>query len=131
MLPLTQKAEIEQQEYLANIQTMSQIKLKRYDTYAKVQALAVAFRGDDRGKDIEQALFNYAVRVNLASTAIDKWLTGLYCTPVKRRSSPCSSFNLAFDPYREYQQIQQMVVDIGNRDTEGVATLMVGAISRF
>lgn len=80
ILPLTQEVEINKDEYLRYTKEIAQIKLRRYDAYAKVQALSVVFRRgtDSKSNPVETALKTYAVRLNIASAAIDKWLTGLY-----------------------------------------------------
>jgi hypothetical protein len=131
VLPLTQQSDLARDEYLKYLAQMTQIKLKRYEAYAKVQALAVAFR--EEGGDmspVETALRNYAVRLNTASAQIDKWLSSLYCTPTKRDVSPCASFDPTFDAFTEYSKIQSLVVEIGNTDTDDVAALMVAQLKR-
>jgi len=130
ILPLTLQPEINKDEYLRYMNEISQIKLKRYDAYAKVQALALVFR-EGRGSDIspvETALTNYAVRVNAVSEAIDKWLSNLFCTPTKREKSPCATFDPTFGPYDEYLKIQRLVLDVGNETAQQVAELMVESI---
>lgn len=131
ILPLTLEAEIDKEEYVRLMNDISQIKLKRYDAYAKVQALAIAFRisEHDQGSTVEQALFDYAISVNSASEAIDKWLGDLYCTPTKRPKSPCATFDPTFDAYVGYQQIQKLVVELGNERTQQVTKLMVKRIT--
>jgi hypothetical protein len=132
VLPLTQAVEIDQATYLQYVGKIADIKLKRYDAYAKVVALSIAFRDPkNREKDsaVEAALKRYAVSLNTASASIDKWLTGLYCTPVKRARSPCASFDPAFDGYAEHTKIKQFVVDVGNKDTDDVAALIVARIN--
>ncbi len=131
ILPLTLEAEIDKEEYVCLMNDISQIKLKRYDAYAKVQALAIAFRisRDDQESTVEQALSDYALNVNSASKAIDTWLGDLYCTPTKRLKSPCGTFDPTFDAYVGYQQIQKLVLELGNEDTQQVTKLMVKQIT--
>jgi len=131
ILPLTQEEEIDKEEYLRYEKEIAQIKLKRYDAYANVQALAVVFRDTGNGKTepVEAALERYAVSLNNASTAIDKWLRGLYCTPTMREQSPCANFDPTFDAYTEYGKIQKLVFEIGNKESDDVAALMVNKIS--
>ena len=43
ILPLTQEVEIDKDEYLRYVKEIAQIKLKRYEAYAKVQALSIVF----------------------------------------------------------------------------------------
>jgi hypothetical protein len=133
ILPLTQQQEIDMDEYLRYVKEITQVKLKRYDAFAKVEALAVVFQADanDKHMPVGKVLKDYAIKVNAASAAIDSWLTALYCTPLKRDKSPCATFDPTFDAFRGYTQIKQLVVDIGNEGTEGVAALMVRRINSF
>ena len=133
ILPLTQQQEIDRDDYLRYVKEITQIKLKRYDAFAKVEALAVVFQADAKDKNmlVEKALKDYAIKVNTTSTAIDSWLTALYCTPLKRDKSPCATFDPTFDAFRGYTHIKQLVQDIGNEGAEGVAALMVRRINSF
>lgn len=130
VLPLTLQTDMNKDEYLRYMNEITQIKLKRYDAFAKVQALALVFReaGANATSPIETALTNYAVRVNAVSAAIDKWLSNLYCTPTKREKSPCATFDPTFDAYDQYLTIQRLVLDVGNESTQQVAELMVTRI---
>lgn len=132
VLPLTQQSDLAKDEYLKYLAQMVQIKLKRYEAYAKVQALALAFREEGSGdvSPVEAALRNYAVQLNTASAEIDKWLSSLYCTPTKRDVSPCATFDPTFDAFTHYSKIQNLVAQIGNRDTDDVAALMVAQLKR-
>jgi hypothetical protein len=133
VLPLTQRVEIDEATYLQYVGKVAEIKLKRYDAYAKVQALSVVFRGSNdtpNAPSIDTALRNYAVSLNVASASIDKWLTGLYCTPTDRPRSPCASFDPAFDAYDEHLKIKQFVVDVGNDGTDAVSAMIVQRINR-
>ena len=135
ILPLTQHTDIDKDEYLKYVQELANIKLKRYDAYAKVQALSVVFKENRTDKDnstsIETTLKNHAIRLNIASTAIDKWLKDIYCTPTRREKSPCASFDVTFDSFSEYTRIKSLVVEIGNNDSENVASLMVKRINQY
>jgi hypothetical protein len=132
MLPLTQQTDLGKEEYLRYLGQMAQIKLKRYEAYAKVQALALAFR-DDGGLEpspVEGALREYAIRLNAASTEMDTWLRSLYCTPTMRDASPCGAFDPEFDSYAQYQKIQTLIIEIGNQETDRVAALMVDRLKQ-
>ncbi len=111
---------------------IAQIKLRRYEAYAKVQVLSIVFRRgiDSKSNPVETALKNYAVSLNIASAAIDKWLTGLYCTPTKRERSPCASFDLAFDAFAEYESIKKLVLEIGNNESDNVAAIIVAEMKQ-
>ena len=127
MLPLTQYTGLTRDEYLKFMGQMTQIKLKRYESYAKVEALALAFRepvSADASR-VEVALGDYAVRLNTASGEIDRWLTGLYCEPAKGADSPCSDFDPRFDARVQFETVRTRVLRLGNKETDDVAALMV------
>ena len=69
---------------------INQIKLKRYDLSANVEALSIVFREDkdNEPSPVEKSLKYYAKQTKDASIAINNWLASLYCTPVERESSP-------------------------------------------
>jgi hypothetical protein len=130
---LTQVVEIDQATYLQYVSKVAEIKLKRYDAFAKVVALSVVFRKDSdspAGSPIDTALRDYAVSLNTASASIDRWLTGLYCTPTARPRSPCASFDPAFDAYIEHTKIKRFVVEMGNKGTDDVAAIIVKRINQ-
>ncbi|MBI3369949.1 MAG: hypothetical protein HY021_16285 [Burkholderiales bacterium] len=132
VLPLTQKVEIDEAVYLQYLDKIAEIKLKRYDAYAKVQALQVVFQDKAAAgatTPMGQALRQYAIDLNTVSSAIDHWLTGLYCTPTDRMRSPCARFDPAFDAYGEHEQIKALVVAIGNKGTDDVAAAIVQRIN--
>jgi hypothetical protein len=130
ILPLTLEGEIGKDEYVRAMNEISQIKLKRYDAYAKTLALALVFRGRERtqASRVEKALNDYAVLVNSASQAVDTWVRNLYCVPIQRSKSPCASFDATFDSYVAYENIQRLILQIGNERTQDVAELMVEEI---
>ena len=133
ILPLTQRVEIDQDIYLQYVDKISNIKLKRYDAYAKVQALSVAFLDKTESTpefSIIDGLTGYARTLNFVSESIDKWLTGLYCTPTKRERSPCAQFDLNFDAFGEYTTIKNQVLSVGNEKANTVAGLMMKKINQ-
>jgi hypothetical protein len=133
VLPLTQKIEIDETTYLQYVSKIADIKLKRYDAYAKVQSLSVVFKDNEEATDtpsLEKELKSYAIKLNSASASIDKWLTGLYCTPTNRDHSPCASFDPTFDAYDEHSKIKAYVVGIGNEGTDEVAAMIVRRINQ-
>jgi hypothetical protein len=133
VLPLTQEVGIDKKIYLEYINKIAEIKLKRYDSFAKVEALSIVFRKSKDGElsDVEKELKQYAVSLNIASAAIDKWLTALYCTPTDQEVSPCESFNPKFDPFMNYLQIQDLVLEIGNENSDQVSSIIVGKIHKL
>ena len=130
-LPLTQEIEIDKAVYLDYVKRLSAIKLKRYDAYARMLALAKAFRKEgemETGSQVEASIRNYALQLNRVSSAIDYWLTGLYCTPVNRRLSPCDAFDPHFDAFDEHLKIKTLVNATGNEAKEEVAAVIVAGI---
>jgi hypothetical protein len=131
-LPLTQRMEIDEATYLDFVAKITEIKLKRYDSYARVQALMVVFQLQntvDNDKPLRNDLNEFAVKVNSVSAEIDRWLTGLYCTPFARDRSPCNTFDPRFDPYSTHLEIKRQVVAIGNEDTDALALNIVQQIN--
>lgn len=130
ILPLTLEPEIDKNQWVRSMNEISQIKLKRYDAFAKVEALALVFRqeGSKNNSRVEGALSEYAGRVNAVSRAIDTWLRNLYCTPVNREKSPCAAPDLNFVAYDEYLKIQELVLKVGNDEAQSVAKLLVEGI---
>jgi len=130
ILPLTQEVEIDKKKYLQYTGDIAKIKLDRYNSFAKVSALANVFRkeGSNTPSQIEVELKQYAIQLNTVSASIDKWLRSLYCTPTARESSPCTSFDLTFDSFSEYEKIKSKVIRIGNNESDNVAANMVKII---
>jgi hypothetical protein len=132
VLPLTQQVEIDRDVYLQYLAKIAEIKLKRYDAYAKILALSVVFKDrvePETGRSVNDAIDAFAVDLNRSSAAIDSWLTGLYCTPVSRATSPCAHFDPAFDAYDEHLKIKALVVSIGNTGAQDVAAMIVRRIN--
>lgn len=134
VLALTQKVEIDEGTYLQYMNKIAEIKLKRYNAYAKVLALSVVFQDKPdptSASSIDEAIQEYAVTLNTASTTIDKWLTGLYCTPINRPHSPCASFDPMFDAYDEHTKIKDLVVETGNTGADAVTAMIVRQINQL
>jgi hypothetical protein len=128
IFPLVHNQEIDKDTYNKYVGEISQIKLRRYDAFAKVQALAIVFRGNstrDVPSDVEQALQRYAIRVNAISEAIDTWLRNLYCAPDKCITG--ASVDPRFVPYTGFLRLQTLVQEIQN-DDKGVSELIVSQI---
>src|SRR5262249_41541689 len=77
--PLTQKTVLSGEEYSKALEQINGIRIKRYDAFATVEALAVAYRERREEKAVEEAIDDYAVRVNQISHNIDRWLRTLRC----------------------------------------------------
>jgi len=133
ILPLTQEIEIDKKTYIQYINQIAQIKLSRYNSYAKLEALAIVFRNEKNGQpsDVEKALKSYAIDLNKASASIDQWLTALYCTPTLRERSPCKAFDPSFDAFSEFQKIKKLVITIGNENSDEVASRIVSHMKEY
>lgn len=78
--PLVSETSISKPRYDEYFQKLTEIKLRRYNAFAKLQSVAIAFRADtETASDVEQKLETYAVTVNQVSQGIDTWLRRLYC----------------------------------------------------
>ena len=124
---------IDKKTYLENLEKIAQIKLKRYNSFAKLEALSIVFRDsdDDKPSNVETELQKYAISLNVISSFIDKWLTGLYCTPSIGEDSPCESFEPRFDPFNEYLTFKEKIIRVGNDESDKVAALIVKKIKNI
>lgn len=132
ILPVVQESEIDKEQYINVLNDISVIKLKRYDAYAKILALAIVFRGQNSSEKsiVEKELVNYAIGVNENSHNIDGWLREMYCTPTQRLISPCVNFNPTFNSYEGYIRIKDDSEKLGNVRLEHVAELMARQIKK-
>jgi hypothetical protein len=132
ILPLTQEIEIDKKTYIKYINKIAQIKLKRYNSFAEIEALSIVFRGavSNEQSNVENAIKSYAISLNSTSAAIDKWLSDLYCTPTVRENSPCELFDPTFDSFAEYLEIKKLVLKIGNKTSDEVASKIVKKITK-
>lgn len=131
IFPLTLEEKIDKKQYLKKIKEISDVKLKRYNSYAKVKALSLVFREDEgeHVSEIENELNDYAVKVNNISVEIDSWLSDLYCTPVRGKKSPCAKYDVKFEPYKKFSEIQDRVVHLGNETSDILAGEIVKHIN--
>lgn len=71
ILPVDFSADLDNGAYETIINEISKIKVKRYDAYAKVQSLALAFRKNIKVKSgAEYLLEDYAIKINTISNQI-------------------------------------------------------------
>jgi hypothetical protein len=128
LFPLVQESEIDKDQYNRYVQEISTIKLKRYDAFAKVEALAIVFRSKaDQRSDVERALEDYAFQVNGVSAAIDNWLRNLYCAPAKCLTSSRAPVDPEFSPYDGFVSLQEIMQQI-QASAAKVSELMVSKI---
>jgi len=128
IFPLTHNNEIDKETYNKYITEISQIKLRRYDAFAKVQGLASVFRTNKiSSSEVEQALHNYAIRVNGISEAIDTWLRHLYCAPDKCVTDNRAPIDPNFRAYESFLKLQPLVYGIQD-DEKKISELMVNQI---
>lgn len=127
IFPLIHTSEINKGEYIEYLNKISEIKLKRYDAFAKVQALTVIFRDETSAQqsDVEKTLYDYAVQVNIISESIDTWLRNLYCSPNKCLDGDhAPPVDQSFSPYNSFINLQYSLQRI-LKDGDKVAELMV------
>ncbi len=131
LVPLVAKGEISSADYQKALEDLTAIKVRRYDAYAKLQALALAFRRrpQEPNQVIEGALHDYAVRVNDISRDIDAWLRNAYCFSYDCKSVPGAAVDPEFEPYAGFDRLKKEVVTLTERDTS-VAGLIASYIDR-
>lgn len=101
--PLVSETSITKEQYNSYSQKRLEMKLKRYEVYAKLQSVALVFRGDaNHESDVEKSLEGYAVEVNQMSQDIDTWLRRLYCY-----TAGCDNEEIAVD-YSSYDAFVEM-----------------------
>ncbi len=118
---------ISKETFLLQQKERNRILLQRYDSYAKVQSLAVAFRpeGSKTESTQEKAIRQYAVEVTNVSDRMIDWLTAIYCTPKPPNKTPCSSFNPDFDKSSELDKIRVLLNNLGNQRSDEVAASLI------
>jgi hypothetical protein len=80
IFPLLHESSIDKTTYNTYTKSITDIKLKRYQLFAKVRSLAVAFRSEGaQASAVEDAIYDYAVQVNGVSAMISGFVGGLYC----------------------------------------------------
>jgi hypothetical protein len=128
IFPLAHNTEIDKETYNKYIGEIGQIKLRRYDAYAKVQALAIAFRDDSHATStVETALRAYAIHINRISTAIDAWLRNLYCAPDKCVTYNSVPVDSEFQAYDAFLKLEPLLQEVQN-DERKVSEIMVTQI---
>jgi hypothetical protein len=131
VLPLMLESGLTKEQYVQAMQDTKKIKLARYDAFARLEALSVAFRtrGNTEQSTIERALQDYAVRLNTISHAIDSWLRNMYCVKVSCINTSRGSIDVNFEPYGSFLKIQDLLDDTLGRE-QTVAELFVGEMRR-
>ena len=133
VVPLVTKSHLTEQEYADQLRQLTQIKLDRYQAYAKLQALAITFRAQPKTgvlsptrSDIEAELDKYAVEVNAISHDIDRWLRNLYCA-----AGDCAGDvnEEERDSYAAFERLKGRVVAFQNR-AEQISETIVAHINR-
>ena len=129
LFPLIHQSEISKDSYNQYIKEIGEIKLKRYDSFAKLEALAIVFRKGTpkQTSSVEAALTDYAVRVNMISAEIDTWLRNLYCAPAKCLRSARGPVDPEFSPYDSFVNLQGLMQGI-QEDARKASELMVSQI---
>jgi hypothetical protein len=125
MFPLAHESQIDKQTYDKYIDQRNKIKLSRYNAYAQIRALAISFReaGKDEKSDIEDAIEQYAIKINKISAEVDNWLRGLYCI-TECLFNNSEGIESDFTSYGSYLKVRDSVGNIEN-DAHWVSELMV------
>lgn len=128
MFPLIQEQEIDKETYNLYLSKISDVKLERYNSYAKIKALAIVFRDAqiETESEVEDVLKNYAIEVNQVSSDIDSWLRHLYCAPNKCVFN--QAINPQFSSYGEYQKLSSRMQE-NQLTSQTVAQAIVTSIS--
>jgi hypothetical protein len=129
--PLLAHPELTRAQYEQTLRDLTRIKIARYDAFAKVEAMALAFRRSpgERNAELEDALESYAVRINDFSRTIDAWLRNAYCYANECEDSAAAPVDPDFDPYRDFVKIQDDTVALIKLDSS-VATLISANITK-
>lgn len=120
LLPPLLTEDLSDAAYRGLLEQLTRIKVARYDAFARLQAAALAFRKHPGtpNQEIEDALADYAVRVNDLSTEIDGWVRNKYCWSHRCRSTPAAPLDPQFNPYDSFEQIKSETVDFHNLDID-------------
>ncbi len=129
MFPLIQESSIDKTRYNEYLRDIGDIKLKRYNAYARVQSLAIAFRDEEGRTDVEDSVRAYAVEVNGVSAKIDVWLRDLYCFPNQCFSAEGLGTDIDFNSYNTFLKVAQSMQTLKAR-AEEVSTLMVSRLEK-
>lgn len=131
VVPLMLDSGLTKEQYIQALQDTMKIKLARYDAFARLEALCVAFRtpGNTEQSTIEKALQQYAVRLNTISNAIDSWLRNMYCLKASCIDTTRGSIDVGFEPYGSFLKVQDLLDDSLGRE-QTVAELFVGEMRR-
>lgn len=133
LVPLTQKAEIDEQTYLRHLGQIAPIRQQRSDAIARARALAAVFQidtGSAQDTALTATLDEFTAHLDGAARTIERWLNGLYCTPFVRDSSPCADYDFTFDAHREYLALEKLVADVSNREASIVAAKIANRINQ-
>jgi len=124
LAPVTQKATLSADEYSKLLGEINAVRVKRYDAFATVEALAVAYR--DQGDDtaVEAAIHKFAVRVNQISHQIDTWIRSMRCAGDECDNISVEEAGLAGTIHQQYLAIQSALSTMQDEE-QAVGELMV------
>jgi hypothetical protein len=125
LFPIADENEIRHDQYNLYLDKISEIKLKRYDALARLQGTAIVFRKrPETESDVERALQEYAVEINLMSARFDTWLRKLYCYTAQ---CPGEDIPADYSPSDEFSELKRAMARTEER-VKDVSTLMVRQI---
>lgn len=125
LFPIADESGIDHDQYNLYLNKISEIKLRRYDAFARLQGTAIVFRAWPQNEsNVENALQKYAVEINGMSEKFDTWLRKLYCY---RARCPDEAIPPDYSPSDDFSELQHAMEETEER-TKNVSTLMVQQI---
>jgi hypothetical protein len=125
LYPIADQNQIDHKQYLLYLNKISEIKLRRYDAFARLQATAIVFRERPQDEsEVERGLQEYAIEINLMSASFDTWLRKLYCYSAK---CPDEDVPADYSPSDEFSDLRRAMARM-EEQAKTVSTLMVQQI---
>jgi hypothetical protein len=125
LFPIADENDVNHDEYNMYLDKISEIKLRRYDAFARLQATAIVFRTQAQNEsDVERALYEFAVEINNTSTKFDTWLRKLYCY---RARCPGEDIPADYSPNDGFSHLRREMAKMEGR-VKRVSTMMVQQI---
>jgi hypothetical protein len=129
LIPLVEVSNLNRSEYNAYLKNLSDVRLKRYNAFARVEALTTAFRelGSQEESDVEKAVTDYAGQSQEISKEMRSWLLNVYCLYNDCASTPDAPVHKDFHPHTAFVKLGNRINDLVQEERL-VAQLMVSRI---
>jgi hypothetical protein len=115
LYPIADQNQIDHKQYLLYLNKISEIKLRRYDAFARLQATAIVFRERPQDEsEVERGLQEYAIEINRK----------LYCYSAK---CPDEDVPADYSPSDEFSDLRRAMARM-EEQAKTVSTLMVQQI---